>query len=394
MLVIVLLTVVLIGFGAYEFTLHRQRATSIPIRIHVNGTRGKSSVTRLIAAGLRAGGIKTLAKVTGTLPRIIDENGLEIPIVRLHPVNIIEQIKVFRLFTKHEPKAIVMECMAVQPEYQWICEHQFVRSTIGVITNARMDHVREMGPSLENIANSLSNTIPTNGLTFTAEDKKPLLEVMQKRAEKNKSKFEAISFHDVSDDDMRRFQHIEHQSNVALALRVCEEVGIDRKTALEGMINSHPDPGALKMFRIRSEGGRRVLFLNALAANDPESTLLAWERAWELYPDQGRAIILLNTRSDRFDRSVQLVEMMSRFMKFDLLLSMGESTEMLDQHFRRVGIPSSKIKRIGHVSAEKAWDAIWNSVEDEAMVFAMGNAGHGGLAVADLFRSRRENSND
>lgn len=56
MLVIVLLTVALIVYGLYEFTLHRQRVASIPIRIHVNGTRGKSSVTRLIAAGLRAGG--------------------------------------------------------------------------------------------------------------------------------------------------------------------------------------------------------------------------------------------------------------------------------------------------------------------------------------------------
>ena len=47
----------------------------IPIRIHINGTRGKSSVTRLVAAGLRKGGIRTIAKTTGTYPRIILEDG-------------------------------------------------------------------------------------------------------------------------------------------------------------------------------------------------------------------------------------------------------------------------------------------------------------------------------
>ena len=51
--------------------------SKIPIRIHVNGTRGKSSVTRLIAAGLRAGGKRTFAKTTGTAPRVIDSIGID-----------------------------------------------------------------------------------------------------------------------------------------------------------------------------------------------------------------------------------------------------------------------------------------------------------------------------
>ncbi len=390
MFVIVLLTAVLVGYGAFEFTAHRRRVITIPVRIHVNGTRGKSSVTRLIAAGLRAGGIKTLAKVTGTLPRIIDEKGWEIPITRIHPVNIIEQIKVFRYFAKHKPQAIVIECMAVLPEYQWICEHQFVDSTIGVITNARMDHVREMGPSLTNIANSLSNTISANQTTFTAENRAMLIDIMKKRADSVHGKLEVVKSSETSDDDLRRFEYIEHRSNVSLALRVCEEVGVDRQVALDGMVNSTPDPGALKYYRVIHSSGRRLMFLNAMAANDPESTLVAWERAWSLYPDSGRAIVLLNTRADRFERSVQLVEMMGRYMKFDVLISMGESTDLLNNHLRRVRIPSSKIRRIGQVTPDKAWDLIWGEVEDEALVFAMGNMGHGGFAVAELFRDRRD----
>ena len=39
---------VLVALGLLEAVLHRHNLSKIPIRIHVNGTRGKSSVTRLI----------------------------------------------------------------------------------------------------------------------------------------------------------------------------------------------------------------------------------------------------------------------------------------------------------------------------------------------------------
>jgi UDP-N-acetylmuramoylalanine-D-glutamate ligase len=48
-----------------ERARHERRLARIPIRVHVNGTRGKSGVTRLIAAALRRSGIPTVAKTTG-----------------------------------------------------------------------------------------------------------------------------------------------------------------------------------------------------------------------------------------------------------------------------------------------------------------------------------------
>ena len=71
----ILLAIVIIAViaGIVEYIRHQERVFSIPIRIHINGTRGKSSVTRLIGAGLRAGGISNITKVTGTFPRLIIE---------------------------------------------------------------------------------------------------------------------------------------------------------------------------------------------------------------------------------------------------------------------------------------------------------------------------------
>ena len=111
-----ILLLIIISLGLIESHFHRLALAQIPIRIHVNGSRGKSSVTRLIASGLRAGGVKTLAKTTGTAPRIIDDKGKDRIIHRLRSASIGEQVRLLRNFSKQKPQAIVMECMAVNPQ--------------------------------------------------------------------------------------------------------------------------------------------------------------------------------------------------------------------------------------------------------------------------------------
>ena len=108
--------------------------------------------------------------------------------------------------------------MAVQPEYQWICEHRMVKSTIVVITNSRPDHLLEMGPSLENVTYSLLNTLPDNGIAFTAESK--MLPLMKEVAQKQGVKLTSVTRDMISSDSMKSFFHLEYRSNVALALAV------------------------------------------------------------------------------------------------------------------------------------------------------------------------------
>jgi len=60
-----LLTLGLAVYGVVEVRRHERQLARIPVRVHVNGTRGKSSVTRLIAAGLRSTGRRVFAKTTG-----------------------------------------------------------------------------------------------------------------------------------------------------------------------------------------------------------------------------------------------------------------------------------------------------------------------------------------
>ncbi len=75
MTIVFLLAVAFLLYGIVEYRVHLSNLHAVPIRIHVNGTRGKSSVARLIAAGLRAGGICTVAKTTGSAARYIHPAG-------------------------------------------------------------------------------------------------------------------------------------------------------------------------------------------------------------------------------------------------------------------------------------------------------------------------------
>src|SRR5260370_267553 len=84
--------IVWLGAAAWR---HRRNLRAIPVRIHVAGTRGKSTTTRLIAAGLRADGLRVVAKTTGTEPRRSGPHGSEVAWPRRGPPSVGEQTQVF-----------------------------------------------------------------------------------------------------------------------------------------------------------------------------------------------------------------------------------------------------------------------------------------------------------
>ncbi len=238
---ILLVFALLALLGLMESFFHKRRLDSIPIRIHVNGTRGKSSVTRLIAGGLREGGLAVCAKTTGTLARMILPDASEYPVFRPAGANVIEQVRIISTAAGYRAQAIVVECMALQPRLQWLCESRFLRSTHGVITNARADHLDVMGPTEEAVANALAGTTPIGAKLFTAERRH--LKVFEASARDRGTSLVAVTADDVaavSDEEMARFCYVEHKENVALALAVCEDLGINRETALRGMTEAPP----------------------------------------------------------------------------------------------------------------------------------------------------------
>ena len=375
-------------YGLIEFYFHQKRIYSIPIRIHVNGTRGKSSVTRLVGAALREAGIQTITKVTGTYPRLILENGCEVAIYRKASANIIEQLSIIRFASKRKTQAIVMECMAIQPQYQWITETKMLHSTISVITNVRLDHIDIMGYTLPEIANALGNTIPRKQHLFTAE--KLLFSNLKEISEKRNTMIHLADDHSVSEEEMKGFTYIEHKENVALALAVSEHLGIDRKVALIGMYKAIPDAGSLKLSRV-NVFQKKINFFNAFAANDPQSTLMIWEKIKLEIGFVGVNIILLNTRQDRLDRAKQLTGLIGSGLsdEFEYLILIGQSAEVVEELAVASGVKRNKIVNLGWTEPEAVFEAVLAYTVDESTVVAIGNMGGMGGNVADFFENRR-----
>jgi poly-gamma-glutamate synthase PgsB/CapB len=385
MFLLLLLLIALLGYGIIELRNHHINVHKIPIRIQVNGTRGKSSVTRLIAGGLRAGGMKVVAKTTGTKPRFIISDKEEIPIKRLGKANIVEEMKIFRQAQKYKPEAIVIECMALVPQFQKLECNQLVLTTHGVITNARADHLDVMGPLVKDVAIALSGTIPKNGDFFTAEN--VYLPYFQAIAEKQNSKLHHSNPDTVTDKDMKGFSYVEHKENVALALMVCEKVGVDRKTALTGMYRATPDAGVLRIFTIK-DYGKQIELINTTAANDPDSIAILWENCQKQFSGISQAIVLVNCRDDRVDRSKQLGELVAKQFPADIYVATGTLTSAFVRSAIRNGIPKNKILDLGGKGPEEIYPKVFEVVKKHAWVFATGNTVGFGEMLINYFVSK------
>ena len=328
-----ILLLILLVVGFVEIYIHKLSLEKIPIRIHVNGTRGKSSVTRLIAAGLRAGGLNTFAKTTGSTPRIINNLGNDVELHRLRSASIGEQIKLIRYFSKYKPDILVMECMAVNPQYQWISEHKIVKSTIGVITNVRPDHLDEMGTTLKDIALSMSNTIPFNSMVFTSDEK--CYDILNNVAKNRGTILELPEKNSFDKKILSQMNFIEHPENIELALKVCEFAGVNKDVALGGMIKAKPDPGALFVWDIIFKKNKNK-FVSAFAANDPSSTMKVWNLI--VNGRNEHKCIFLNTRNDRRYRTIQLIELVLKHIKPDVFILRADDVDSIIKNYEKSNI--------------------------------------------------------
>jgi poly-gamma-glutamate synthase PgsB/CapB len=373
--------------GIVEYFRHQKRIFSIPIRIHVNGTRGKSSVTRLIGAGLRAGGISNITKVTGTFPRLILEDGTETYIHRKSAANILEQLLIVKFAAERKVQALVMECMALQPQMQTITEKKMIHSNIGVMTNVRLDHIDIMGHTLPEIAETMGRTIPKNEHFFTAENMIPT--VVKKLADRRNAVTHFVDYQLVSPTDMKGFSYIEHRENVALALAVCKHLGVERETALKGMHLAIPDSGVLRSYRVEAFK-KYLLFYNGFAANDPDSTMMIWKIIRDEIGFEGVRIVLLNTRQDRLDRARQLAEMVAVKIagETDYLMLMGQSCDVVENMAVNYGFQRKKIINLGWTTPEKIFESVLSLTDKMSTIVAIGNMGGRGAETAEFFENR------
>ncbi|REJ09266.1 poly-gamma-glutamate synthase PgsB [Halobacillus trueperi] len=366
--------------GLWEKYKLDRRLKKIPTRILVNGIRGKSTVTRLVMGILKHDGRKVVGKTTGTSARMFywDQEDEE-PIVRgLQGPNINEQMRITEQVVKRRADAFVSECMAVNPEYQKVFQERLVKANITIIANVIEDHMDVMGPTLDDIAEAFSSTIPENGYVIIPET--PYQKYFEKIARRKNSKVVVADESWIDEAYLQKFPFMIFPQNAALAMAVAEILDIDRDVALEGMLQAPVDPGAMRVHRFGREEAPKYFF-NGFAANDTTSTLNIWERIQQLdYPDQERTIVM-SCRSDRVERTIDFAENVLPHIEMERLIVMGESVWPITKAYEE-----GKIRPLNLINLEKASTEVivehLKELPDDSVIYGIGNIVGAGEKVA------------
>jgi poly-gamma-glutamate synthase PgsB/CapB len=351
------------GFVAWR---HRRLLRAIPVRIHVAGTRGKSTTTRLIAAALRAGGRRVVAKTTGAEPRLILPDGRDESWPRRGPATIREQMRFVRRATQLGADTIVVECMAIRPEFVFASERHLIEATTTVITNTRADHLEDIGASSEASAQALAWSICANGqLVVSAEAGSPAL------LARAKARGTTVTIEDAAGLDPI-------EAGRALALAVATAHGVPPAIAKPAMDAAAPDPGSFYE-RTLAIDGKSVRFANAFACNDVDSLKLLWPTV----ATSERPVVLLNARRDRPLRTQRFLAYLAAQVPMPLLFVVGDP--LAARLARRAGFGPDAVRQLRARLPDNALRELAAFAPSGGVIWGLGNyQGFGARLTAAL----------
>ena len=368
----------------------KRNVEKIPIRVNINGIRGKSTVTRLITSILTEAGYKTVGKTTGTAARMIYwfQDDEDIIVRQPQGANIGEQLKVLQKAADLNAEALVCECMAVNPDYQKVFQFRMLEANIVVIVNVLEDHLDVMGPTLDQIAQAFGATIPYNGFLITIDC--AYTDYFKQIAKERNTKVIIADNSKITDEYLAKFDYMIFPDNASLALAVGEALGIDEETCFKGMLNAHPDPGAMRITRIGDEN-LNCTFVNGFAANDPQSTVNIWERVKELEYNTEDPIVIMNCREDRVDRTEIFVSDVFPKIQTHTLVAIGEVSEPITTAFNNGQFPNVKnYINLEYAEPDKIMETL-NPLLKDRMVFGVGNIhGQGEAFIEKLLSMVRD----
>lgn len=371
------LAALLVYLGLERFRLERA-LRKVSRRIAVTGTRGKSGTARLIAAGLRASGARVLAKTTGSKPMLIFPDGSEREILRPGPASIREQVRLVSVAARTGADTLVAELMSIGPECLSAESRAVLRPNILALTNVRLDHLEEMGRTKEDIARTLAGAFPEEGIIFLPEEE--MRAAFRAAAGRLKAQLVPVPAWGTGEagSAAQGLLSREFGTNIRLALAVLEHLGVDRASALEGMAAASPDLGSLRVRRAEfGSPPRPVVCISAFAANDPESSAEALEKARARVPFHTLHLVgILSLREDRGDRTLQWLRAARDgfFHEFERVLVIGVPARAFVSKIRRaLGREADKFEPVKDPKPEKLMDVVITRAERDAVVVGLGN---------------------
>jgi poly-gamma-glutamate synthase PgsB/CapB len=377
-----LLLIVLLFLGVEVIDV-RSRLHRFSLRIHINGTRGKSSVTEYIAAGLRASGRRPFAKVTGIIPTVILPIGTRQTIKRRGSPRVQEQVRMVRWAHRIQADSLVLECMSIAPEFQRI-ESKILHPHIYVLTNIRKDHSEQMGHTEAEQAEALCDAIPQNAVVVTTAGLYD--EIIQKKAHERGST--VVFVDEPQDNSSSVLDEGVMPINLALAQRVCELAGCSPEISQQAIFQeAHCRKSERFTLQINSY---TVVFINGFAINDVPSADLLLKRCVLNSPEK-RLSIILNTRADRPLRTEEFATWLPSIAGIERVIVLGTHTQVADRILRSHGMSKNQIIVLRKKEVQHPRESLQKIVSHPTTLIGLGNiAGDGFELVRGLERGRRD----
>lgn len=308
---------------------------AIPMTIGGWGTRGKSGTERLKAGLLDGLGFDVFVKTTGCEAMFIHsapmQQPVEIFIYRPYDkATIWEQMAMLRLGARLRCQTFLWECMALNPKYVQLLQHDWMHDDIVTLTNCYPDHEDIQGPVGFNVAQVITEFIPKKSTLVTSE--MSYLPMFHDVCQTRGTTMYAVGEREaelISDDVLELFPYREHPRNIALVTRVAEELGLDpdlaRLTMAENVV---ADLGVLKAYPRARVRGRYLTFVCGNSANERTGFINNWRRMkldqldYEREPDK-LVVTVVNNRADRIARSEVFARILVRDVAFDRHVLIG-----------------------------------------------------------------------
>jgi hypothetical protein len=249
-------------------------------RVLVTGSRGKSSIVRLLHTAFQAAGIESWARITGVEPRQLGPGGTQ-TILRTSGAHV-EEMRWWLRQLPASAGAVVMENSAISPELQPLAA-RWLQPEITVLSNVLPDHQEAWGPTAAGAAEALVAGLPKGGQVIMPEPLREngfLASLVQRR--------QCTPLYAVAEGGgATAYRAV----NFALAKTVLEALGLPVEAALDAMKSLQPDRYD---FRVLEHDGARMAM--AFSANDIASTRSLFH-GLDWPAEQTR--LVYNHRSDR-----------------------------------------------------------------------------------------------
>jgi hypothetical protein len=249
-------------------------------RVLVTGSRGKSSVVRMLHAAFLDAGLQTYARITGVVPRELGPGG-----VRTIERSTLGHVEEMRWWLKNLPantQAVVLENSAIAPDLQHLAG-AWLRPQITVLGNTLPDHQEAWGTSAADAARALTGGIPQGGrvvLPIALRRDGLLMDLLSQRA------CDCVFAQPVDPA-----VEVHRATNMGLALAVVTQLGLSVRKARKAILAL---PAGRFDFKVMACGGAELAL--AFSVNDIASSQALFESLqWRKQDTR----IVFNHRADR-----------------------------------------------------------------------------------------------